>query len=156
MLSYRKPTLNDMQLFFKWANDHEVREQSYHSEKIKLSKHIQWFESAIMNEAYKMYVFQNDNKENIGQVRIQKQNENEAVIGISIDLEHRGKGYAKDMLKLASEDFLKSNLGFLINAYIKDNNISSKCSFEKAGFEFKGYVEYKGYKSFYYIKKLKI
>jgi RimJ/RimL family protein N-acetyltransferase len=152
MLSFRKPTLNDMQLFFKWANDDEVRKQSYDSQKIQLSTHIQWFEYAIMSESYNMYVFQDGNKENIGQVRIQKQNEMEALIGISIDFQHRGKGYAKEMLKIASDDFLNLNRGLLINAYIKENNISSKHSFEKAGFEFKAYLEYKGYKSFYYIK----
>jgi RimJ/RimL family protein N-acetyltransferase len=152
MLNFRKPTLNDIELFFNWANDPEVRKQSYDSEQIKLSTHIKWFETVINSDIFKIYVFQDYNKKNIGQVRIQKQNESEAVISISIDLNHRGKGYAKEMLKLASDDFLELNSGLLINAYIKENNLSSKYSFEKAGFEFKGFVEYKGFRSFYYIK----
>jgi RimJ/RimL family protein N-acetyltransferase len=39
----------------------------------------------------------------IGQVRIQKQDENTAVIGISNDANHRGKGYANKMIQIASE-----------------------------------------------------
>lgn len=153
MLRLRKPTINDMELYFNWANDADVRQQSYNSNPINLENHKKWFESALKNEAYFMCVFQNSDKEDIGQVRIQKQNYKEAIIGISITSEHRGKGYAKEMLLLATDAFLKSNKGFLINAYIKKINLSSKFSFEKAGFKFNDMVDYENFTSFHYIKK---
>jgi len=153
MLSIRKPTIDDMELYFDWANDPDVREQSYNSNPINLTNHKKWFESALKNEACFMYVFQNADKEDVGQVRIQKQNDKEALIGISIASKRRGKGYAKEMLLLATDSFLEANKGFLLNAYIKESNLSSKFSFENAGFKFSDMVDYENFRSFHYIKE---
>ena len=73
MLSLRKPTVKDMEMYFNWANDPIVREQSYNSSIIDLESHKQWFESALNNEANFMRICQNSVGEDIGQVRIQKQ-----------------------------------------------------------------------------------
>ena len=153
MLNLRKPTIKDMEMYFSWVNDAGVREQSYNSAIIDLESHKQWFESAINNEAYFMCIFQNSAGEDIGQVRIQKKTNKEALIGISIDSNHRGKGYAKEILVLATDLFLKSNHGFLINAYIKEGNLSSKLAFENAGFKFINMIEYENFKSYHFIKK---
>ena len=153
MLSLRKPTKEDMEIYFSWANDPVVREQSYNSSVIDLDSHKQWFESVINNEAYFMCICQNAEGENVGQVRIQKNENKESLIGISIDSNHRGKGYAKEILTLATNLFLKSNHGFLINAYIKEGNLSSKFAFENAGFYFIEMIEYENFKSYHFIKK---
>jgi RimJ/RimL family protein N-acetyltransferase len=153
MLNLRKPTIKDLEMYFSWANDPGVREQSYNSSIIDLENHKQWFESAINNEAYFMCIFQNSAGEDIGQVRIQKKTNKEALIGISIDLNHRGKGYAKEILVLATDLFLKYNHGFIINAYIKEGNLSSKLAFENAGFNFIEMIEYENFKSYHFIKK---
>ena len=153
MLSLREPTIEDLDKYFVWANDPEVREQSYNSYIIDLESHKKWFESVLDNEAYFMCIFQNEKKEDIGQVRIQKQKDKEALIGISIDSNHRGKGYAKEALILATDLFLKSNTGFLINAYIKEANLNSKLAFENAGFHFINMIEYENFKSYHFIKK---
>jgi RimJ/RimL family protein N-acetyltransferase len=155
MLSLRMPTAEDMEIYFTWANDPVVRKQSYDSSIIDLESHKQWFESVINNESYFMCICQNSVGEDIGQVRIQKQKDKnkEALIGISIDSSHRGKGYAKEVLILATDLFFKSNPGFLINAYIKEGNLSSKLAFENAGFHFMDTIEYKNFKSYHFIKK---
>jgi RimJ/RimL family protein N-acetyltransferase len=153
MLSLRKPTLEDMEIYFSWANDPVVREQSYNSSVIDFESHKQWFESVFNNEAYFMCICQNAGGENVGQVRIQKNKNKESLIGVSIDSNHRGKGYAKEILTLATDLFLKSNHGFLINAYIKEGNLSSKFAFENAGFNFIEMIEYENFKSYHFIKK---
>lgn len=153
MLSLRKPTTEDIEIYFSWANDPVVREQSYNSSVIDLKSHKQWFESVINNEAYFMCICQNEGGENVGQVRIQKNKNKESLIGISIDSNHRGKGYAKEILTLATDLFLKSNHGFIINAYIKEGNLSSKFAFENAGFHFIEMIEYENFKSYHFIKK---
>ncbi len=153
MLSLRKPTIEDMEIYFSWANDPVVREQSYNSSVIDLESHKQWFESVIKNEAYFMCICQNAEGENVGQVRIQKNEYKESLISISIDSKHRGKGYAKKILTLATDLFLKSNHGYLINAYIKEENLSSKFAFENAGFNYVEMIEYENFKSYHFIKK---
>ena len=67
-----------------------------------------------------MLVFTNQKNLFIGQIRIEKKTNNEAIIGISIDSNHRGNGYSKEMLKKSSNYFLSQNPNFVINAYIKE------------------------------------
>ncbi len=155
MLTFRNATIADTNLYFDWANDPDVREQSYSSNPIDLESHGKWFKSKLEDSSCLMLVFQNEENLNIGQVRIQKENINEALIGISIAVEHRGKSYAKEMLKIASDYFLDSNEDFKLNAFIKMKNLSSKYAFEKAGFEFETEKNYENIQSFHYVKKLK-
>jgi RimJ/RimL family protein N-acetyltransferase len=155
MLKYRKATIADKIIYFNWANDPDVREQSYNSSPIDFDSHCKWFESKLEDKTCLMLVFQNEENMNIGQIRIQKENINEALIGISVSVEHRGNSYAKEMLQIASDYFLDSNPGFKINAFIKKKNLSSKHAFEKAGFEFEAEKNYENTQSFHYVKKLK-
>jgi RimJ/RimL family protein N-acetyltransferase len=152
MLSFRKATLADIKLYFDWANDLGVREQSYNSNAIDFENHKIWFETKLEDDSCMLLLFQNEEKLNIGQIRIQKENQNQALIGISIAAEHRGKGLAKEMLLLASDYFLENNKDYFINAYIKEQNISSKQAFEKAGFEFKNIINYENCSSFHFTK----
>jgi len=155
MLRLRKATIEDVEKYFNWVNDPVVREQSYNSRIIDLESHKKWFASALKDDTFFMCICQNELGEDIGQVRIQKQEEKnkEALISISIDSNHRGKGYAKEILMLSTDSFLKFNQGFLINAYIKEGNLSSKLAFENAGFIFIGMIEYEYARSFHFIKK---
>ncbi|MFH6972900.1 GNAT family N-acetyltransferase [Flavobacterium petrolei] len=153
MLTFRKATLADTKLYFDWANDSSVREQSYNTNTIDFESHKKWFESKVEDDSCMLLLFQNEEKLNVGQIRIQKENDKEALIGISIAAEHRGKGLAKEMLFLASDYFLENNKGYLINAYIKEQNRSSKQAFEKAGFEFDNIINYENCNSFHLAKK---
>jgi len=153
MISFRKATIHDLMLYFDWANDPEVRAQSFDSKIIDIESHKKWFLSKLNDDSLLMLVFQNEKNQNIGQIRMQKENEKEALIGISIASDFRGNGYAKEMLQIASDYFLKSNSNYVINAFIKETNLSSKYAFEKAGFEFRNLINYENSQSFHYFKK---
>lgn len=155
MLRFRNAILDDKIIYYDWANDPDVREQSYNSKPIDIESHSKWFESRLNNNSCLMLIFQNEANFNVGQVRIQKETAKEALIGISVSVEHRGKSYAKEMLQKASDYFLNSNKDFIINAFIKKKNINSKYAFEKAGFEFVDEKIYENIKSFHYVKKIK-
>jgi len=152
MLSYRYATAQDVILYFNWANDAVVREKSYNSQAISLDTHTKWFDKKLASKDTMMLVFVNEKEESIGQVRIEKKGLIEAVIGISIDSNHRGKGYAAEMLKLATNHFLEKNKTVKIHAYIKETNVASKRVFVKAGFRFQKMVDYLGHYSYFYIK----
>jgi RimJ/RimL family protein N-acetyltransferase len=152
-ISFRKANENDMILYFNWTNDASVRENSYQSEPISLQDHQNWFYKKIKEPICFMLVFENHIGLPIGQVRIQKQDKNIAVIGISNDANHREKGYASKMIKIASEEFLKQNFQICISAYIKIENKASEKAFQKAGYELDLVLEYDGIPSYHYIKK---
>ena len=150
-ISFRKATDADLMLYFDWTNDVFVRENSFQSKVISLENHTNWFLEKIKDNSCEMYVFENHMKQPIGQVRIQKQNDKVAIIGISIDKDHRGKGYASQILVMASQYFLYKNSNFYISAYIKIENKSSEKSFQKAGYQLDGVLEYQNYTSYHYI-----
>lgn len=154
MIKFRKAKIEDSKIYFDWANDTTVREQSYNSNAIVWGNHNNWFTAKMNDTTCLMLVFQDEQNNNIGQVRIQKENDTNALIGLSVDSEHRGKGYAKEMLQSASDFFLMENPYFCIDAYIKEQNLNSKFAFEKAGFQFLGMTICEGYKSFHYIKRI--
>jgi RimJ/RimL family protein N-acetyltransferase len=152
-LYFRKAIFDDVKVYFEWLNDSDVRSQSYNSNIIDFESHSRWFESKIKDETAFLLIFQNTDKENIGQVRIQKNENNEALIGISIDEKYRGKSYASKAIKIASKYFLDLNPNFVINAFIKIENKGSEKAFKNAGFKLKNIVEYEKHQSFHYINK---
>jgi len=153
MLKFRIATIDDVDLYFKWANDPVVRSNSYHSEPIKYEDHVTWFSQKLNDPNFSFYVFFNEEGLAVGQVRIQKE-ETETVIGISIDKDHRGKSLGLEMLEKATDDFLSKNPNEVIYAYIKKENISSIKIFSKAGFQNPEECDVSGIPSYRYIKTI--
>lgn len=144
MISFRKAEISDLEQYFKWANDEEVRRNSFNQQPISLKDHTEWFSNKIQSDRAHLLLFYLDQtREVIGQVRLDK-TDNRAVIGISLDKVHRGKGFAPVMLQMACRDFLEHNPGYTIQAYIKPENIASYRSFIKAGFGNTQQVNYLG------------
>ena len=100
-----------------------------------------------------MYLFQNDKEEYIGQVRIQKQSELSSIIGVSVDFNQRGKGFAHKIIEMASNDFLSNHKNTVIDAYIKQENNASAKAFEKAGFTLREMTNYENQACFLYFKQ---
>ncbi len=153
-ITFRKANENDMMRYFNWTNDSSVRENSYQSEPISLENHQSWFYSKIKDVNCLMLVFEDHLNNPIGQVRIQISDEKNAVIGISTDENHRGKGYASTMIRMASDEFLKNNPQMRINAYIKLENEASAKAFEKAGYVLDTDLLYENIPSHLYKKEL--
>ncbi|PHX73974.1 MAG: hypothetical protein CK547_05650 [Chitinophagaceae bacterium] len=60
MLTYRKAILSDCDMYFEWVNDPEVRANSFNSTLITREEHVSWFNDALNNPAYSLFVFQNE------------------------------------------------------------------------------------------------
>ena len=153
MLFLRKATPNDLMLYFQWANDSLVRLQSFNTETISIDTHAKWFTEKINDPKNLLLVFQSETFENVGQVIFQKASDNSsAIIGISVERSHRGKGYAAEMLIKASEYFYSHNRCCRIDAFIRQDNNYSIRSFERAGFVYVEKLVYKGVESVKYSK----
>ncbi|HEX2608136.1 MAG TPA: GNAT family N-acetyltransferase [Flavisolibacter sp.] len=152
MVTFRRATSSDANLFFEWANDPDVRQNSYNQDLIAWEDHIQWFEKRVDHEDFVFLVFYNGHNELIGQVRFQKEGET-WIIGISIDREQRGKGYSIPMLNLATSYLRNIDARSPIIAFVKVSNRASYQAFLKAGFRLERQVLYKNkYESFKLIK----
>jgi spore coat polysaccharide biosynthesis protein SpsF len=135
MITFRKADIKDLILYFDWANDEEVRKNSYSQEKISLENHTYWFEKKVKSEDALLLVFLTEEQTPIGQVRFENAAADSVIIGISVDKLYRGKGYAPVMLTMACRHYTSILPQVIIYAYIKTENTASYKSFIKAGFQ---------------------
>lgn len=121
---------DDIKKVFELSNDSLVRQNSVHTKPIAWDDHVKWFLNRIENKNNPFYIIEDKNKNFIGQVRLDVQNE--PVISVSIAKDFRGKNLASCIIKACS---VKS--GFkTVFAYIKKTNTPSVKSFEKAGYTY--------------------
>ena len=149
MIKIRNANIKDIDTYFNWANDDTVRELSFNSEKIPYHEHQSWYNNQLIDSNCFMFIFSTNT--DIGQVRIQKISNKDAIINISIDKKFRGKGYGIQMLKMSTELFKNAYPEIIINAYIKIENFTSKSIFEKSGFTLLETLIYKNINSYHYI-----
>ncbi len=151
-ISYRMATKDDVALYFKWANDGEVRNNSFNSTHIDYENHCKWFFSKLSSNKCHFYLFFNMQNEAIGQVRIENTG-SETLIGISIDKHFRGKSLSSKMLAKATSAYLNKHSKEKIIAYIKHKNTSSYKSFISAGFIEQEVMNHNGIKSYKLFKR---
>lgn len=133
-LRVRAAKSEDMMIYFKWVNDPDVRLSSFDTKTIEIKEHMKWFTSMITSKNAHLYIFENEGGMAVGQVRFEDC-ESYSVISISTDKEFRGMGIGSQILKLALKEYRKISKSPVL-AYIKNNNLQSVKSFEKAGFKF--------------------
>jgi RimJ/RimL family protein N-acetyltransferase len=150
-IDFRIANISDAEIYYKWINDKIVREQSFNSDLIKWDAHLTWFKDKVSDPQYYFYIFYNDEKKDIGQVRIQNIDNINSIIGVSIDENFRGHGYGAKILEIACNDHLSKIPNIIINAYIKEENKISKLIFEKAGFNLLQNIIYNNFNCFHYI-----
>lgn len=153
MLAFRFAKLEDVDLLYQWANEPVARANSYQQEPIPYESHVKWLTNKLNNPNAFIYIFEDENKVSVGVVRIDKMSE-EVVISIVVDVGQRGKFYAAQMLRLATDNYLSKFSKDIINAYIKISNLSSYKAFIKAGFTDQKELEIHGSKSYLVIRKL--
>lgn len=151
-IDFRMANQEDALLYFKWANDVEVRKNSFHTKPISYEDHVNWFRSKLVSGNCYFYLFSNHQGVPVGQVRIES-GSRETTIGISLDSAFRGKDLSRKLLKMATTDYLNQHPAEIISAYVKCENISSYKSFIAASFKQVELVSIEGSKSFKLIKE---
>lgn len=136
----RKATEEDVMLIFQWANDPEVRRNSFQTKQIDLEDHKKWYDSKIKSANSLFYILMNKDIP-VGQIRLELEG-NCACVNYSIAAPFRGKGMGKEMLRLAETE-LKGNYPHIsrLVAEVKEENSASKHAFEREGYH-KNYVVY--------------
>lgn len=98
-----------------------------------------------------MYIALDNNDIPIGQVRFEIQNDNIAVVSISIAREHRGRGYAVPVLRLGCDTLRGTVRVKQFVGYIKPENPQSIRAFQRAGFVPSGREVVKGEEAVKYV-----
>lgn len=131
-LKIRKAEMHDAEYLFNLANDPVTRKNSFSSELIEWESHINWLEQKLNNEKSSIYIITNDGR-NIGTVKF-KNNDDEVVIGVTVDPNYRGLGLGALIIEKGCHEYWSTQDENII-AYIKTTNKASKRIFEKANFK---------------------
>nr|WP_308647527.1 GNAT family N-acetyltransferase [uncultured Agathobacter sp.] len=116
----------DVDLLFLWANDEDVRKNSFSTRKIEYEEHLNWYNNLLKNANNRQYILMDDSMP-IGQARITTKGEY-AEIGYSICKSQRSKGYGKKLLQLITKQAWKDfpNINKIIGKVKADNILSQR------------------------------
>jgi UDP-2,4-diacetamido-2,4,6-trideoxy-beta-L-altropyranose hydrolase len=132
-LSLRRATERDVDLFFLWANDPDVRRNSTNKEKISLNDHTEWFTHKVKDSNHIFYLFELHN-EPIAQLRFDVKKDS-YWINYSISREYRGKGWSTAVIRLGVQKLIKENGNSpVVKAIVKYSNLASAKAFENCSF----------------------
>jgi len=130
---FRLATIDDTELYFKWANEKSTRQQSFNSEPIPFQQHCNWFIAKLNSDACKLYIMEYQGTP-VGQIRFDIKNKN-AKISYALDVNYRGKGLGRLLLK-GGVRRMKKDLPQItqIVGYVKPENLASVNVFQKLNF----------------------
>ncbi len=152
----RKAEWKDMDMLFVWANDAEVRKNSFRTEPVGYEEHQAWFKEKCKGEKSQIYIFCDGDLE-AGMLRLDFMESN-VVISYSIAKKMRNRGYGKRLIKLAECEacrWLKSRRENVqkvcVKALVKEDNLASNrifnaLKYEKRGMEYWKEIELGGQK----------
>jgi len=154
-LILREVNFEDALEIFNLSNDDVVRKNSFNPQKIEWGNHLIWLKKKLEDENTIYFAVVDNLNEFYGQVRFDIDLKNKAaIINISLRKNIRGIGLSPIIIDKAVNELLKIKSVKLIKAYIKDKNIPSIKSFEKANFVFLDKLIIKGCKSKVYIREV--
>jgi len=132
-LNLRKAEMDDMELFFFWANDPRTRKNSFQQEPITWSEHVEWFTRKLLSSDTIIMIMENSGGLPVGQIRFDMKN-NTATINYSVDSLFRSRGWGK-ILVFSGINWLKNRFRDIrIQAIVKKNNVASCNIFESLNF----------------------
>ena len=131
-LYLRQATEADMKLLFDWANDSEVRANSFNTKTISWEEHCNWLKDRLLSPEAMLYILLVDNVP-AGQVRLEKYS-NVWRISYSIAKTYRGHGYGKAMLAMMENWLIEHGLNLELRAEVKADNNSSRHIFMGLGY----------------------
>ncbi|GAA4426764.1 hypothetical protein GCM10023188_18050 [Pontibacter saemangeumensis] len=132
-LRLRKATLDDRILLFEWANDPQVRQNSFNPDPITLERHTQWFHELMADGKTLLYIAEVDGNP-AAQIRFSTSG-GKASISYMISAAFRGLGLGHLVLLRGVEKLKESLAGIeQVEGLVQQENYASVRSFEKAGF----------------------
>ena len=140
-INVRRAILDDMMICYDWANDPDVRRQSFNQNEITISDHENWFNKRLHDTNCFFYILELEGKP-FAQIRFQV-SESEAVLSYLVAREYRGKGFGTTILSKGIDFFTKEyGKKTDITGFVKFSNIASQQSFERMQFHKSEAVEY--------------
>lgn len=131
----REAVLTDCDLIYQWRNHRINRQYSHNRDEIVYEQHKLWFDNTLCSKNKEIYIAE-DSVGHVGVLRMDKQNDEQYIISVYLTPFRHGKGLAEQLLLEGLGYFKRKHKKKVkLIAEIKNDNIASIKTFEKAGFE---------------------
>jgi UDP-2,4-diacetamido-2,4,6-trideoxy-beta-L-altropyranose hydrolase len=133
----RRAGLDDAQLIWEWANDPSVRVNSFHSEAIPLSDHLQWYYGKLTSEDTRIWILEL-NQTPVALIRYERTDKHTAEISFSVAASYRGKRLGTRALEQTADMACRELQVKCLKGVVFSSNQASQGAFMKAGFDLTG------------------
>lgn len=140
-ISLRSAATADQALLLRWANDPQVRANSFSPEPIAPADHHHWFQAGLANPNRLLLIATTADRCPIGQIRFDLEpasadgQASEATVDLSLDRCARGHGLARELVRLGLQE-MEQRWGPATDAVaeVLPSNTASNACFARAGF----------------------
>ena len=132
-LTYRLAAPEHCRLYFDWANDPDVRANSYSPAKIEWESHEKWFAKKLASPDAYMLIFY-AGQEPVGQLRLDRISDTDLLVDLSVDTAWRARKLGKEMMAAGRDILMKFFPSMRIKGEPHRDNIASIKMLEAAGF----------------------
>ena len=135
-LKARFATIKDKAQLFLWANDTEIRKQSFMTTKVTKEEHDKWFSKVLADhDNQRLFILENNNQSPCGQVRFSRTERDDWEIHFSMDPQYRGQKLGVQLIRAGLDAFLGQEHRSRITAKVKNGNAASLRILATAGFQ---------------------
>lgn len=120
-------------LVWERANDTVVSAMSFSSHTIEWNEHEAWYKAKMIDPRCRFFMAVDSRDEAVGHIRFDLE-DSEALVSITVPPSQRGKGFGREILRLAAEKLFATSRIQVIRGLIKKENEASIRAFLKAGF----------------------
>lgn len=125
--------VEDCRLVWEWANEADVRAQSFTPGRIAWSEHERWFRDVMNDGRRQLFIGRDALGMPVGQIRVDEGGEG-GVISLMVTKSSQGKGYGYEMIEACMEEYFEYGDAECLHAFVKPSNQRSAGMFRKAGF----------------------
>jgi UDP-2,4-diacetamido-2,4,6-trideoxy-beta-L-altropyranose hydrolase len=142
-LQLQLATAGDEALLLRWANDPQVRDNSFSPEAVTPADHQRWFQAGLADTNRLLLIARDAQGCPLGQIRFDRQTPacsqvpREALIDLSLDRCARGQGLAKELVRVglqAMEQQWGPDAEAVAVAEVLNGNAASQATFARASF----------------------
>jgi len=130
----RTVRMSDAKLLHEWTNDADVRKASFSAKLIPWEEHTAWLHKKLSEDTTRIWIGCDSDDVPTGVIRFEEKNE-ETILSITVAPSHRGKGFAKELVRLGVLAYLRAFPNAAIHAYVKPENAASAGLFKGMGKE---------------------
>jgi RimJ/RimL family protein N-acetyltransferase len=138
-LKARPATIKDKVQLLIWANDKEIRKQSFMTKRITKDDHDKWLAKVLADQSnQRLFILEDLDACPCGQVRFSRADGNAWEIHFSMGAQFRGRKLGAQMIRAGLDVFLGKDQRSQIIAKVKKNNMASLRVLATAGFQIEG------------------